>query len=424
MLFLAAAPVIACKQSPEADVSPPITVFDSAGVQVVDNHRPVFDSAQFWWSVDPEPVLVIGGHHRTSAGAGDSDPLIWNVKGAGRLADGRVVILSHGSDHKVMIFEASGRLATSFGRKGRGPGEFSSPQHLQVLPGDTIVVWDDMFGPVSYFDPSGKLLEYRRIDLGAVYSVIEAPDQIPGEAVRLPLPDGSFVLNTYRRGWTGPPKGYFRPPLAFLRIDSVYNTVSFGWWEGLEQFSLRSTGAALGYLPFRAESISTAGGDPLSVYITNGNRYEIHQFSAIGLLQRVIRRRVEAIPITARQVAEWKRDLTKVVPMMDWNIWDRERAQLERRFHPPISGMLVDSQGYLWVRSPTAVWSVFDQEGRWLGEPAYATGDILWIGDDVVIRTNSHRDTGVESVEAYRLDRRDPRTIATRPLGVGLVHDQ
>jgi len=194
--------------------------------------------------------------------------------------------------------------------------------------------------------------------------------------------------------------------------------------EGLEQFSLRSTGAALGYLPFRAESISTAGGDPLSVYITNGNRYEIHQFSAIGLLQRVIRRRVEAIPITARQVAEWKRDLTKVVPMMDWNIWDRERAQLERRFHPPISGMLVDSQGYLWVRSPTAVWSVFDQEGRWLGEPAYATGDILWIGDDVVIRTNSHRDTGVESVEAYRLDRRDPRTIATRPLGVGLVHDQ
>ena len=33
------------------------------------------------------------------------------------------------------------------GRKGQGPGEFIRPQHIQVLPGDTIVVWDYMLHP-------------------------------------------------------------------------------------------------------------------------------------------------------------------------------------------------------------------------------------------------------------------------------------
>ena len=148
------------------------------------------------------------------------------------------------------------------------------------------------------------------------------------------------------------------------------------------------------------------------VYITNGDRYEVHQFSTSGSLRRIIRRTsVEPIPIAARQLAEWKEELTKVVPMMDWGIWDRERAALGQRFHPPISAILLDSQGFLWIRSSTNDWSVFDREGRWLGAPKHAMGRILWIGDDLVIGIRSDPDTGVEFVEGYRLYRKHTNTV-------------
>lgn len=400
---------LACEQYPTADPtaagSPAFIVHDSAGIQIVENHRPVWDSNHSW-TLDPEPEFVIGGHHRTSPGPDETTaPVIWNVKGAARLADGRLAVLSHGSDHKVLIFEPSGRLSTSFGRSGRGPGEISNPQHLQVLPGDTVVVWEAMFGPVNYFDVAGNLLKYRQIDLGAVFAAIEAPGRIPGESVRLPLPDGSFLLNAHRRNWDAP-QGIFRPPMAFLRVDAAYRPILFGWWEGLEQFSISRPGPALGYLPYRAQSMSAAGGDPVSVYITNGDRYEVHQFSTTGVLRRVIRRTiVQRTPITTSEVVAWKEELTQVLPMMDWALWDRERSPLGQRFHAPISAIVVDSEGFLWLQSANSDWSVFDQDGRWLGAPEHATGRIVWIGDDLVIRIRSHPDTGVESVEGLRLDR-------------------
>ena len=60
------------------------------------------------------------------------------------------------SGPKVLVFEPSGALSASFGRKGRGPGELNYPLHLRVLEGDTIVVWDYMSGPIYHYDPSGQ----------------------------------------------------------------------------------------------------------------------------------------------------------------------------------------------------------------------------------------------------------------------------
>ena len=107
-------------------------------------------------------------------------------------------MLTPEGDHKVLVFEPSGRLSASFGHRGRGPGEFNYPMRLQVLQGDTIAVWDFMFGPVYYFDPSGKLLRERRIDLGALIAATRTGNQHPGETVHRPLPDGSFLIEAVR----------------------------------------------------------------------------------------------------------------------------------------------------------------------------------------------------------------------------------
>ena len=145
-----------------AGQDPGATIRDSAGIEIVESHAPVWGPGDFW-TVDPEPEFVLGGLGES----GDSAHLIWQVRGAKPLSDGRIAMLTPGGDRKVLVYEpTTGRLSAAFARSGRGPGEFFHPVGMQVLPGDTIAVWDFMFGPVYYFDPSGRIVRERRIDWG------------------------------------------------------------------------------------------------------------------------------------------------------------------------------------------------------------------------------------------------------------------
>ena len=80
-----------------------------------------------------------------------------------------------------------------------------------------------------------------------------------------------------------------------------------------------------------------------------------------------------------------------------------------REYRPPIVGLLVDSEGYLWVadrKDPaTSEWSVFDPAGRWLGTLEVPLKRVEWIGEDLILGVNEDADTGVEVVEGYRLSR-------------------
>ena len=384
-----------------------VTIRDSAGIQIVENHAPVWDSTNFW-TVDPEPEYVLGG----LGPPGDSAHLIWRVRQAAPLSDGRVAMLAPMSDRKVLVFEPSGELSAAFGRAGRGPGEFHYPMHLQVLPGDTIVVWDQMFRTVPYFDPSGRLLRERRIDLGAVVAAARTGDQRPGESVHRPLPDGSFLIKVTRLDWEPPAEAgvIYRRPTGYVRIDSAYSAHSFGWWGDYERLWWPDQSVAR-MVPFPAGSTTVAGGDPLSIYITDGDRFEIHQFSAMGALQRIIRRTVDPLPATDDDLEEWKELAASVYPNLNWRRWERETdGRLTGRHFAAIIALRVDPSGYLWAYdSGRREWSVFNAGGRWLGTVALPDIGVAWIGADAVVGSSSDPATGVQTVERYRLNRSGSR---------------
>ena len=383
-----------------------MTIRDSAGIRIVENHAPVWDSADSW-TLDPEPEFVLGGQGTP----GDSTHLVWNIFGAVPLSDGRVAMLAPLGDRKVLVFEPSGRQSAAFGRRGRGPGEFQYPMRIQVLPGDTISVWDQMFGPVYYFGPSGSLLGERRIDLGAVIAATRTSSQRPGESVHRPLPDGSFLIEVARTDWRPPTESgvIYRRPTGYVRIDSTYSAYSFGWWEGRER--LTSQGLTdPGQVPFAAGSMTAAGGDPLAVHMTNGDRYEVHQFSKTGVLQRILRRTVDPVPVSDEELQGWKESAGSVNRRWDWRRWDRAMSELPRRHHPAISDLRVDSEGYLWVRRLNrergwGEWSVFNVEGRWLGTLVVPMLGVYWIGEDFILGGHINVETGVQTVERYRLNR-------------------
>ena len=73
-----------------------VTIRDSAGIEIVENHTPVWSDGDFW-TVDPEPKFVLGG--------------LWNVFRVVPLSDGRVVMLTPDEETKVAVFEPSWRLS-------------------------------------------------------------------------------------------------------------------------------------------------------------------------------------------------------------------------------------------------------------------------------------------------------------------------
>ena len=416
--------VTACDRIPRdgsdsADM-PGFTAWDSAGVEIVENHAPQYAEGRFW-TIDPEPEFVLGGSEDLGVLANDSSQLIWEVVGLARLEDGRVAVLSS-EGRQLLLFEPSGKLSGTIGRAGRGPGEFTRPEHLQYLPPDTLVVWDYHMTSIDYFDTAGKLLKERSVDHGRLREMVHGAS---GESLRLPLPDGSFVVSVLARELNPeslesrcPPGRILMPPIgptgvepgpyvertwpasAYTRVDSAYSAQ----WLG-------------------CSGTIAAGGDPLSVYVEGKDGSEIHQFTLEGVLLRIIRRTTDPVPITDRARAATD---------------DRIAREFEARDLPPpppgwphagadtyawIAGLMVDTKGYLWVQEWSASekgipdqWSVLSPEGRWLGVVAVPVdpgpmdptrcswSSSCWMDRDYLL-TLRVDELGIERVEAYRIRR-------------------
>ena len=54
-------------------------------------------------------------------------------------------------NHRVQVFELSGKFVTKFGKHGRGPGEFNNPTSIAVLSDGRIVVADWLNSRIQIF---------------------------------------------------------------------------------------------------------------------------------------------------------------------------------------------------------------------------------------------------------------------------------
>lgn len=401
-----------------ATTDPTVTIRDSAGIEIVENHAPEHPAGSFW-SIDPEPEILLGGSDDLSGNAGDSAQLVWSVVGLARLPDGRLAVLSS-ENRQLMLFEPSGELSGIVGGPGEGPGEFTRPERLQFLPPDTLVVWDYFLTAIDYFDSSGKLLRERSVDYARLRE-----HGAWGESRRIPLPDGSFLVgvmdtvadespedcthltNTLRSSILGDMVLHAE---ELLKIDDDYAAHSFGC---ASSFS----------------SLMAAGGDPPSFYVHNrGN--EIHQRAMDGTLVRIIRRTTEPPPVTDKA---WRAESAHLQTSRELMMRSsshaaprgEEEPEIPRRLkYPAVVGLLVDAEGYLWAREWSASesgipdqWSVFGPTGRWLGilpfPPNPAGPDLqmcgrhstpCWVGKDFFL-TVRRDELGVERVEGYRIRR-------------------
>lgn len=272
---------------------------------------------------------------------------------------------------------------------------------------------------IDYFDTAGTLLKERSVD----YLRLREHD-LWGESFRFPLSDGSFVSSKAGRqsevepAWSdcSPTRRWDRirvsmrgeildeaqvsedPADEFLRVDTAYGAHSFA-----------------------CPRFIAARRDPPAIYVSRADRNEIHQFSPDGVLLRIIRRTTDPLPVTDRARRAWEDRNAGFYESQGFSLPESKlEAMRSVPIYPPIDGLMVDAEGYLWVSeysdSETWLadqWSIFGPDGRWLGVLAKDVPVFLlcrghlfvcWIDRDFLLVVGRDQ-FDVERVEAYRIRR-------------------
>lgn len=341
------------------------TVRDSAGVTIVVSSAPTWaEGAE--WALGSEPLLEIG------MAAGSQEYLLDQVRGALRLGDGRIVI-ANGRSSELRFYDAAGEHLHSAGGRGAGPGEFGNLEWATLLPGDTLLAYDGGNHRLSRFSADGEFV------------ATTTPGDPPMGGFPMILgafPDGSILGKVAITGGEPPPQGVpHRMPEEFIRFGPDGAFAGSITTRPGDDLITRTSMNASGFPTFSvAEPLfgrkQLAGVVGELAVLGSNDAYELHLYRTDGTLARIIRR-----PVDARPVSDAILEATKAQMIADAAPGEARRRReewLQTLPHMPTlpfyESLIGDSQGNLWIQEPRvageapAVWAVFDAEGQLLGQ--------------------------------------------------------
>lgn len=161
-------------------------------VRIVENDA---DADVAVWRVRAAPELDLGSPD------GPEEELLYRVRGAYRLDDGRIAVADGGSS-TIKLFDATGAFLRSFGGEGAGPGEFRTMQYFARMRDDSLAVFDRELRRLTVFDSEGQ--RAREISLGMTSSS-------PFGSVLGIFDDGSLLLSGFVAFGEEAPSGLLRP---------------------------------------------------------------------------------------------------------------------------------------------------------------------------------------------------------------------
>ncbi|MEJ2206763.1 MAG: 6-bladed beta-propeller [Gemmatimonadota bacterium] len=156
-IITAAAVLCACTAE-KASEQPSVVERDSAGVRIVESHRPSWGGSE-GWRIGADPLFVI----RASDGGSENrllDPTSIDIDSRGR------IIVGDGNQagwHAVLVYDSVGHFLFQAGRPGEGPGEFGQLWWAGAYRGDSIVAFDMSGDRTTIFDPEGDFVRLVRM---------------------------------------------------------------------------------------------------------------------------------------------------------------------------------------------------------------------------------------------------------------------
>jgi hypothetical protein len=357
-----------------AGVPQPI-VTDSAGIRIVTNpDRGAWAEGEGWRL---EEELRIG------VDAGPTELQFGSVVGVDADPSGRIYVLD-GQARQVRVFGPDGRLVTSFGRGGGGPGEFSQmlaqqmPGLLFVLQDGSVAIPDMGNARIAHFGPDGEVLGSQPITLD---------DGIPMLWTR--SADRAIYRQVRRMGMPGMPASEAVPSDRIIRMDGL---------GGEEEVVLEvppgeSFGTGAGGMPqiriFAPEPVWAVLSDGRLVTGSN-HRYSLELRTPGGDVESITRRDVQRREVTSRDEGAFReifRDAWGEAGIPPDMVSQLMTAVSFEPWWPALAQLLAGPEGTLWVqrvdpesgvrdltvedlqagRFGSPRWDVFGVDGTYLG---------------------------------------------------------
>jgi hypothetical protein len=363
------------------------------------SERPSAAATVETWTVDSAATLTIGLDAASDVGVSFE-----RITGATRLPDGTLLVADLG-EAPLRLFGTDGELLRRVARRGGGPGEMEYIARL-FRCGDAIYTYDLDGHRVSQY---GLDATYRRMFRFAVPTGQQAPYGVSSCNA-----SGRFV----HLGWGSPPRvaGYHRDTVAVWVTEtadgppSIVDSVpsSERWGQTYQGRLVGSSPLPLGKQPataFGPTGFYVSTGDSLAVlvYDTSGARIGEHRFagSIAAVTPEDVRDFIEA------EVAE---------------NGEQARAGIEREYaaitfperHGAVTGLLVDADGLLWVRtyapptSASVAWRVLSAAGTETATVSLPRRlEVFEIGGDYVLGREIDANEGVPVLRLLTL-RRSP----------------
>jgi hypothetical protein len=403
-LLLAAA----CGPSGHYDVQPAALTEDSAGVSIVLNS--IGGRSVPSWTVAEPPATVIPSE--------GPQYQLFGVRGVEHLSTGTVAV-ANGGARRVLLFDSVGEFKASWGRSGRGPGEFTVLDRFFRCGVDVLAV--DGRGQISFFDAAGQLLD--------TYAHTPALQPVPMPVQGVSEDCSAVLLLSMERIAATPGDHRSTYALYWAALDgTAVDTVTV--FPGPLTRVVTEPYRADVVVPFAALPVWTVRND--HVYWGSADQAEIRVYRRGAGLQRVIRWDAERRPLGGRDRDLYERYRSialEVEPQSAGHVLPLSAFNLPDGL-PHYSRLLVDDEGYVWVQEyprsdggapalagwaatedDTVVrdaeqWTVFDATGAFAGQVRIPAGVSI-----LTVRGNTFaglaRDAlGQESVRIYQVQPR------------------
>ena len=391
---------------------PVVLVAGGAGAQLRGASPPLIESAApVWteaarWRVDPVPMVEIGGERLGGGFAG----LVYPA----RLSDGRIVVGDAGAG-EILMYDAGGSILGTVATRAVGPDQAPRLLWAGAFDGDSIAALVSLPTRLLVFGADGTLARETQLrgmaparlrDMESVLSLNDVSMFADGSLVGSPVP--AWRDREHPDTWTYlhfTPAGRSAGVLVRVQRSEASSTpVQFGRWGAM-----------------------AVGRDRVFAGWNDGYDFDVYRRD--GSVAMRIRRPHSPVPVPSglgermrdeqaqqleTQLAAARADTVAAVGFRSNVVLNLERnlaatrASYSRETFPAWSLLLADSEGNLWVRAyappgdPQQTWSVFDPDGRWLGEVELPAGvRPRQIGPDWVLGTFFQ--DGVRRVQVYRL---------------------
>ena len=144
--------------------------------------------------------------------------------------DGGFLVVRTAGRGQLAFYDSSGRLTGTYGRKGRGPGEFSSISGVAFGPGDSLFIGDYENRRISVLAPGDHHIVRAELAAGGDASFREMPGGRLSAPVVIGRPGGRQSFGYRLAPWNGSAARTFGSSIPFERIGSAGVTTDGKLW--------------------------------------------------------------------------------------------------------------------------------------------------------------------------------------------------